>query len=128
MRIKPFAIVLSLLAVGLASAGDPSQPEPPAHPVRIGMLGSMFRNTKPAQFDVQTKPFRSLVESQTGLKTELLLEPTADQLRRKMEAGTIQLGLFHGYEFAWVRLKQPALRPLTIVAPEHPIQAFLVVP
>jgi ABC-type phosphate/phosphonate transport system substrate-binding protein len=128
MRIKPFAIFVSLLPVGLASAGDPSRPEAPAAPVRIGMLASMFRNVKPALFNVQAKPFRSLVEAQTGLKTELLLEPTADELRKKMEAGTVQLGLFHGFEFAWVRLKQPALRPLTIVSPEHPIQAFLVVP
>src|SRR5205085_6802749 len=79
-------------------------------------------------FDVQTKPFRSLVDAQTGLKSELLLVPTADELRKKMEAGNIQLGLFHGFEFAWVRLKQPALRPLTIVAPEYPIRACLVVP
>jgi ABC-type phosphate/phosphonate transport system substrate-binding protein len=128
MRTKPFAIVVSLLAVGLASAGDPTRPQSPAAPVRIGMLASMFRNVKPAVFDVQTKPFRLLVDAQTGLKTELLLEPTAEELRRKMDAGTIQLGLFHGFEFAWVRLKQPALRPLTIVAPEDPIRASLVVP
>jgi ABC-type phosphate/phosphonate transport system substrate-binding protein len=128
MRIKPFAIVVSLLAVGLASAGDPSRPEPPAAPVNIGMLAGMCRNLKPGMFDVYAKPFRSLVEVQTGLKSEVQLVPTADELRRRIEAGTIQLGLFHGFEFAWMRLKQPALRPLTIVAPEHPIQAFLVVP
>src|SRR5439155_19922206 len=82
---------------------------------------------KPGMFDIQAKPFRLLVEAQTGLKSELLLVPTADELRRKMEAGTIQLGMFHGFELAWMRLKQPALRPLTIVAPEDPIRAFLVV-
>jgi ABC-type phosphate/phosphonate transport system substrate-binding protein len=127
MRIKPFAIFVSLLAVGLASAGDPSVPEPAA-PVHIGMLAGMCRNIKPGMFDVYAKPFRSLVEAQTGMKSEVQLVPTADQLRRKIEAGTIQLGLFHGFEFAWVRLKLPALKPLTIVTPEHPIQAFLVVP
>src|SRR5438876_10378083 len=128
MRIQRFAVVVCLLGVGLASAGEPSRPEPPAAPVRIGMLASRFRHAKPGMFDVQPKPFRSLVEAQTGLKSEMLLVPTAAELRRKMEAGTIQLGMFHGFEFAWVRLKQPALRPLTIVAPEHPIRAFLVVP
>jgi len=127
MRIKPFAIVVSLLAVGLAAADDGTPPKPPAAPVRIGMLASMFRHAKPGAFDVQSKPFRSLVEAQTGLKSELLLVPTADELRRKMEAGTIHLGLFHGFELAWVRLKQPAVRPLMIVAPEDPIRAFLVV-
>jgi ABC-type phosphate/phosphonate transport system substrate-binding protein len=127
MRIHPFAIVVSLLAVGLATAGDATQPKPPAAPVRIGMLASMFRHAKPEVFNVQSKPFRLLVDAQTGLKSELLLELTADQLRRKIEAGTIQLGLFHGFEFAWMRLKQPALRPLMIVTPEHAIQAFLVV-
>jgi ABC-type phosphate/phosphonate transport system substrate-binding protein len=127
MRIQEFAIVVCLLAVGLVSADDAARPEPAAAPVRIGMLASMFRHAKPGMFNVQAEPFRSLVEAQTGLKSELLLVPTADELRRKMDAGTIQLGMFHGFEFAWMRLKQPALRPLTIVAPEHPIRAVLVV-
>src|SRR5207249_3636743 len=82
MRIQPFAVVVCLLGIGLASAGDPTRPEPPAAPVRIGMLASMFRHAKPGMFDVQAKPFRLLVEAQTGLKSELLLVPTADELRR----------------------------------------------
>jgi ABC-type phosphate/phosphonate transport system substrate-binding protein len=127
MRIQHFAAGVCLLVVGLASADDAPRPEPPAAPVRIGMLASMFRSAKPGAFDVQSKPFRSLIEAQTGLKSELQLLPTADDLRRKMEAGSIHLGMFHGFELAWVRLKQPALRPLMIVAPEDPIRAFLVV-
>jgi ABC-type phosphate/phosphonate transport system substrate-binding protein len=92
------------------------------------MLATMFRHAKPEVFNVVAKPFRSLVEAQTGLKSELQLVPTADELWQKMDAGTIQIGMYHGFEFAWVRLKQSALRPLMIVAPERPIRAFLVVP
>jgi ABC-type phosphate/phosphonate transport system substrate-binding protein len=112
----------------MALAGAPAGAELPAAPVRIGMLASMFKNAKLPVFNAQAKPFCSLVESQTGLKSELLLVPTADGLRQQMEAGTVQFGLFHGFEFAWMKQKAPALQPLMIAAPEYrPIRSFLVV-
>jgi ABC-type phosphate/phosphonate transport system substrate-binding protein len=45
-----------------------------------------------------------------------------------MDAGKIQFGVFHGFEFAWMKQKQPALQPLMIAAPQYrPIRSFLVV-
>src|SRR5207253_3721682 len=46
----------------------------------------------------------------------------------KMETGEIQFGVFHGFEFAWMRQKSPALQPFMIAAPIHrPLKVFLVV-
>jgi hypothetical protein len=40
----------------------------------------------------------------------------------------VQLGFFHGVEFAWARLKRPGLRPLLITVNERPfLRASLVV-
>jgi ABC-type phosphate/phosphonate transport system substrate-binding protein len=88
----------------------------------------MFKDVKPAMFNALAKPFYSLVESQTGLKSELLLVPSADEMRQQLENGKLQLGVFHGFEFAWMRLKQPALHPLMIAAPQHrPLRAYVIV-
>jgi ABC-type phosphate/phosphonate transport system substrate-binding protein len=129
MRIQRLAVIIvCLLVVGLAVAAAPTGAQTAPSPVRIGMLASMFKDVKPAMFHALAKPFYSLVESQTGLKSELLLVPTADELRQQMEAGKIQFGVFHSFEFAWMKQKTPALQPLMIAAPQYrPIRSFLVV-
>ncbi len=122
------AVILCPLALGLALLAAPTRAHEPSAVVRIGMLNSMFKDVKPAMFNALAKPFYSMVESQTGLKSELLLVPTPDEMRQQLDAGKLQFGVFHGYEFAWMRLKQPALQPLMIAAPQHlPLQAFIVV-
>jgi ABC-type phosphate/phosphonate transport system substrate-binding protein len=130
MRIPRLATILCPLAAGLAALAGPTRALEPAGPgpVRIGMLNSMFKDVKPAMFNALAKPFYSLVESQTGLKSELLLVPTPDDMRQQLDAGKLQFGVFHGFEYAWMRLKQPALQPLMIAAPQHrPLRAYVVV-
>src|SRR6478672_2454141 len=130
MRTKRLAIIVGPLAVGLALLASPTVALEPAAPppVRIGMLNSMFKDVKPAMFNALAKPFYSLVETQTGLKSELQLVPSADELRVQLDAGKIQFGVFHGFEFAWMKLKQPALQPLMLAAPQHrPLRVYLVV-
>jgi ABC-type phosphate/phosphonate transport system substrate-binding protein len=127
MQIRERAIPLAAVVFGLAaSVGAGPAKEPAA--VKIGMLSSMFRDIKPAMFTALARPFYSLVEAQTGLKSELLLVPTADELRQRMDSGDIQFGVFHGFEFAWMQQKSPALQPLMIAVPLYrPLKVFLVV-
>ena len=75
-----------------------------AAPVRIGLLFSMFRNVKPSMVNAMSKPFYSLFESQTGLKTEFLIVPLADELRTQLVTGRVPFGVFHRFEFAWMKL------------------------
>jgi ABC-type phosphate/phosphonate transport system substrate-binding protein len=125
MRMRQCVLILAVAALGLACGSGPAK-EPA--PVKIGMLSSMFRDVKPAMFGALSKPFYSLVQTQTGLTSELLLVPSPDELRQKMDAGEIQFGVFHGFEFAWMQQKSPDLRPLMLAAPVHrPLKAFLVV-
>jgi ABC-type phosphate/phosphonate transport system substrate-binding protein len=118
-------LVALLAAVALSHAGEPR----PAATVKIGMLKSMFRDLPPSMFGVMSKPFHALVESQTGLKGELCLVDGADTLRKEMAEGKVQLGVFHGFEYAWMRLRQPDLRPLMLaVGQPGCLRAMLVVP
>jgi ABC-type phosphate/phosphonate transport system substrate-binding protein len=117
----PVAVAAGLLARPTAAA------EPPA-PVRIGMPASMFRDVKPVVFAAFTRPFHALVENQTGLKSELVLIQTPDEMRELLDAGKLQFGVFHGFEFAWMKAKCPTLQALMVAAPVHrPLRALVVV-
>ena len=120
------AFLVALVAVGaLSRAGELR----PAGTVKIGMLKSMFRDVPANMFGVMSKPFHALVESQTGLKGELCLIDGADTLRKEMADDKVQLGVFHGFEYAWMRLRQPDLRPLMLaVGQPGCLRAVLVVP
>jgi ABC-type phosphate/phosphonate transport system substrate-binding protein len=92
------------------------------------MPQAMFRDVKPAMFAALTKPFYSLVETQTGLKSELVLVGNPDDMRQQLANGQLHFGVFHGFEFAWMKQKDPQLKPLMVAAPTHrPIKAYLVV-
>jgi ABC-type phosphate/phosphonate transport system substrate-binding protein len=127
MQVRHMSAMLAMLAMALMSGfGPASEPEPA--PVKIGMPSSMFRDVPPAMFQALSTPLHNLVHSQTGLKSDLVLVQTADEMQQQMQAGRIQFGVFYGFEFAWLQQKSPGLQPLMVAAPVHrPIQAFLIV-
>jgi ABC-type phosphate/phosphonate transport system substrate-binding protein len=125
MRITRLAALV--IAIAIATTAAPAH-EPATPPVRIGMLATMFRDVNPAMFAALSHPFHALVESQTGLKSELILVQTPDELREQLNNGKIQLGVFHGFEFAWMKQKTPTLQPLMLAAPQvRPLRALIVV-
>src|SRR5205823_12106059 len=106
---------------------EPS-PETAPNSIRIGMPAAMFRDIKPAMFAALSKPFYALVESQTGMKSDLVLVSSPDDMRQQLNNGQLQFGVFHGFEFAWMKQKDPTLKPLMIAAPTHrPLKAYVVV-
>jgi ABC-type phosphate/phosphonate transport system substrate-binding protein len=121
--------ILAAVALGLMSgAGPASEPAQEPAQVKIGMPSTMFRDAPPAMVNALSAPFYSLVHAQTGLKSEMVLVPTPDDMRLQLESGRIQFGVFHGFEFAWMQQKSAGLEPLMIAAPMHrPLQAFLIV-
>jgi ABC-type phosphate/phosphonate transport system substrate-binding protein len=95
--------------------------------VQIGMVNSLFRNTPENLLASMMQPFRVLMESQTGLSGTIIPGGDALQLGQKLMDGQVQLGVFHGIEFAWAREQHPQLRPLMIVVNKQPhVQALLV--
>lgn len=127
MRRRSILSALGALTLGLLAAPFPGMALEQT-PIRIGMPSAMFREVKPAMFTALTKPFYSLVEGQTGLKSELVLIPSPDDMRQQLSDGRLQFGVFHGFEFAWMKIKDPTLQPLMIAAPTHrPMKAFIVV-
>jgi ABC-type phosphate/phosphonate transport system substrate-binding protein len=128
--------MLKRSCLGVASAGllallalcSPVQAAKPAGPVKIGMVGSLFRDVPPALAFAMMKPFGSVMESMTGVEGELCYGGDAMQLGDKIAANEIQLGIFHGFEYGWVRARHPQLQPLMIaVNHDAHLRACLVV-
>src|SRR5262249_46745150 len=77
---------------------------------------------------VALRPFRVLMESQTGLRGKLVPAGDALSLGEQLNSNKLQLGVFHGFEFAWAKQRYPELRPLMIaVNRQRHLRAHIVV-
>jgi ABC-type phosphate/phosphonate transport system substrate-binding protein len=112
--IGPLTIAL------LAVAGLPASEDAGASgTVRIGLVRSLFRDLPESMVQVLMQPFGSLMRAQTGMNGEILFSPDALDLGRCLDEGKMDLGVFHGFEFAWAQQKYPDLRPLVIAINKH---------
>jgi len=83
-------------------------------PVRIGVVGSAFRDTPEPMLNLVMRPLKSLLESQTGLTGNMVAGGDACRLAGQLAEDKVQLAIFHGFEFAWARQKYPELKPLLL--------------
>jgi len=113
----------SLLVPASSQAGD-------RYPngVRIGMVNSLFRDVPESTVNSMMAPFSAVMQAQTGVRGELIPGGDMNVLADQMSADKIQLGVFHGIEFGWARIKHPELRPLAIaVNQDRHVRALLIV-
>jgi ABC-type phosphate/phosphonate transport system substrate-binding protein len=82
--------------------------------IKIGMVSSLFRDMPDGMVNACMGPFRALMESQTGLRGDMVRGGDALELGAKLNGDKVHLAVFHGFEFAWAQKKFPALRPLMI--------------
>lgn len=120
------AVCIALIATVAAAQAE----KPKTDGVSLGMLPTMFRTSKTAAaFASLRSPFSAVVEKQTGLANNLTLLADLNVMRQNLSDGQLQFGLCHGFEFAWMRQREPRLKPLMVAAPAHrPLKAFVVVP
>jgi ABC-type phosphate/phosphonate transport system substrate-binding protein len=127
--MRPTYLVLGTAAVlaGLGSATPAWAADPPKG-LRIQVVQGLFRDVPPGMVKVLGGPLRQLISKQTGLEGDIDLAPDALTLAERIKANECQLGVFHGYEFAWARARNPDLIPLvvTVYPSGHP-QACIVV-
>jgi ABC-type phosphate/phosphonate transport system substrate-binding protein len=110
----PRAALAAFVAAVLLAAAAPAEAE--SVRVKIGIVKGLLRDLKPALFRVLAVHFQTVMESQTGLRGELVSVESAEALRQQLADGAVQLGVFHGFEFGWMRDKQPDLEPLMLNA------------
>lgn len=97
-------------------------------PIKIGMVASLFRDVPASLMLAMMGPFKTLMKSQTGLPGDLVPSGEAFELAQQLSENKVDLAVFHGIEFAWVKQKYPQLQPLMIaVNQERHFRVHLIV-
>src|SRR5262245_15212781 len=113
-RLWLACLALAGCVAGLASWGTGRAADPTPKAINIGMVGTLFRDVPDSLIDTMGKPFGMLMFSQTGMTGHLMKTGDANDLGKKLAEGEVHVGIFHGFEFAWVREKYTKLKPLVI--------------
>ncbi len=126
---KVVGIGLIVVSVHVLNTLAPeAQAENTTEGVQIGIAQSLFRDIPKPLIKVCAQPFRALMQTQTGLTCELTQPTDAFELGEKLTKNQVQLGVFQGFEFAWILQKNPDLKPLVIAVNKHRNrQAHLIV-
>lgn len=119
--------VVTFAAVGLLGTSAPATAADP--PLRIGMVQGMFRDIQPAVAQALARPFQALMERQTGLTGNVEILADAALMAKRMKEQKIDLGVFHGFEYAWLKAAHPDIVPVCVAMPQGGVvQALVVVP
>ncbi len=124
------SIVAAGAAVALAGLGSlsPAQAGDPRSGLQIQVVQGLFRDVPPGMVKVLGGPLRQLIANKTGLTGDVDTAPDALTLADRLKANQCQLGVFHGFEFAWAKARNPGLVPLVVtVYPAGNPQACVVV-
>lgn len=117
------AMTMLVVALGLAR---PAAAQPP-RVLQLGVLSGMFRDIPPPLVQAAAAPFGEVLKKQTGLDGAINLIADYEQQATQLQAKKLDIGVFHGYEWAWVKDRYPDLIPLAVSVPTRKFQAALVV-
>lgn len=109
MRLAQTVIVLTLVAVPCVLADAPKNKN-----LRIGLMDTLFRDIDEGSIKSSVDQFQSMMEKETGLKGSSAHVKDWQQLAKDVADGKYDIGVFHGYELAWARDKNPKLKALAI--------------
>ncbi len=124
----PAAACCGTLFLLLSSVNAEDKDKAKAATLRIGTTQSMFRDTPAWQVQFAMRPFKKMLEEETGMTGEVVTGGDPEHLGADLSDNKVQLAVFQGVEFAWARLKNPKLQPLIIcVNKEKFVKATLVV-
>jgi ABC-type phosphate/phosphonate transport system substrate-binding protein len=106
-----------ILAHDLRAAEPEAKEAAPS--IRLGIVRSLFRDIPEPLIKITMIPFQALMLEQTGMHSDLAPPMDAFDLGKKLTNRQIELGVFQGFEFAWVREKYPDIKPLVIAVNKH---------
>jgi ABC-type phosphate/phosphonate transport system substrate-binding protein len=118
------AVAVLVVGVGLSPRAAAQDPD-----LKIGMMQSTFRDVQPAVVQALSRPFQTLFQRHTGLAGSIELVSSADVLASKLKDRSLDLGVFHGFEFAQQRTLHPDLTPVVVSVPVgEALEACIIVP
>lgn len=125
MIIRTAALPVLILLAHMTSA---TAANPEAKTLKIGMIQTMFRDVQPSLVKAMSRPLRSMIEARTGLSGDVEIVKDAESLAEQMKKQELGLGVFHGFEYAWLREANPNIIPLVVTQPgAGKMQAIILV-
>ncbi len=122
--------VLRTLAIGLVllvAASTPAGAQPVTD-VRIEVVQGLFHEVSPAMIKILGTPLKELLRREAGVTGDIGFAPDINTLADRLKEKKVELGVFHGYEFAWAKQRNPDLVPLVVtVYPTGRPQACVLV-
>ncbi|MBM4067670.1 MAG: hypothetical protein FJ271_01810 [Planctomycetes bacterium] len=129
---------LAIFWASFGVSGAPAQDSGAAKkPIHIGMVRSFLGDDRPKlaylwdgpkKLKVLGKLFGDFVREQTGIDGKLVLGGDYRRVARLLDKKQIDVGIMHGFEFAWAQREFPELQPLLIaIYRDRSLSAHLVV-
>ncbi len=114
-------VVLLALNNGAADGGEPGK-------LRIGLADTFLREKSSAVIDIAREDFKHLMQKTTGLGGEVSTKFTAFEIAERLLKKELDLGIFHGHEFAWVQKTHADLEPrIVAINRQHEDRAYVIV-
>jgi ABC-type phosphate/phosphonate transport system substrate-binding protein len=135
--VRAFAssiLLLAVAAIGVVPRGEAAEPaageaSSAAAPalINVAIMDGMFRGVPPGLIKAGGNQFGSLFKDIVGLPGAVETESDHDALAKKLSQGKVHLGVFHGFEWAWVKQNHPNLAVVAITVPTALPRASIVV-
>jgi ABC-type phosphate/phosphonate transport system substrate-binding protein len=87
--------------------------------IQIGIPQNLFRDVPKPLYEAVAPQIGKLMQKVMGVSGNVMLLSGGDEVRRDLDENKVQLGVFHGFEFAWAQSKNPELRPLVIAVKQN---------
>ncbi len=120
-------VVVGAAAVFLIGWVGSADGENNARSLRIGATSSLGTGRSPAEKKAAENLLKNFIKDETGFDDEIVDEKDWRALAGQLTKGTVQLGAFHGYEFAWAKQRYLRLHPLALAVNEYTYPVVYVV-
>ncbi len=115
--------MIAMLGATINTAGA----QAPLTELKIGLPRPMFKDVPQAMVNAAARPFQTMIQDKAGVKGSVEVVEDYKALAQKIKDGKIDIGVFHGFEYAWIK-DTPGLIPLVATVPNcGKVQACLVV-
>ncbi|MCS7022021.1 MAG: phosphate/phosphite/phosphonate ABC transporter substrate-binding protein [Gemmataceae bacterium] len=110
----------------VATANRPAE-NTTARFIRVGFPAPLFRDVPEVLIQAAATPFKKTLYKELGIHGDMVVVPDYKTLAEQLRDGKLEMGVFHGFEYAWIK-DTPGIVPLVVTQPCcGRVQACLVV-
>ncbi len=124
-RVLVFALFLGVVGMPATTSAQPVKANAP---IKIGVVKHFFNDMPSAIIDIAVEPFGDVMKAAVGVEGQLMVKDGPFEVAQKLEKNELDVGVFHGHEFAWVQKKHPKLIPIVVAMNKYrEVKAYVIV-